>query len=234
MRPRLASIPALLAVSAVLLTACDPNASTPEVRSSPTPSSAAVPTASPTSPPPETPSATATSTVDVAEATAGGIVTAGGVLTVDPPPASLVAGWARHQLYELSFVVPASPDKLSFADNPGAYSVYNWNQGDTFDPEPLLHMSVASSATDGRATPPMESMPGTESVSELDLPGADGAWLTVERAPADPRLPGAYRSYFVTINTAARMYMLYIGVPRTDEGAQAAKEAIASLHLTTG
>jgi hypothetical protein len=228
MRPHRALVPALLAVSAVLLTACDPIASAPEVGSRPTPISAAVPTTSPSSPPPETPSATTTSTPDVVEATAGG------VLTVDPPPAPLVTAWGRHQLYELSFVVPASPDKLSFSDNPGAYSVYNWNQGDTFDPEPLLHMSVASSATDGRATPPTDAMPGTESVSDLDLPGAAGAWLTVERAPADPRMPGPYRSYYVTINTAARMYMLYIGVPRTDEGAQAAREAIASLHLTTG
>lgn len=219
---------ALLVASAVLLTACDPVGSVSPVGSGPTPSAAAAPTASPSSAPPETPSPTATSTPDVVEATAGG------VLTVDPPPAPLVSEWARHQLYELSFVVPASPDKLSFSDNPAAYSVYNWNQGDTFDAEPLLHMSVASSATDGRATPPVAGMPGTESVSELDLPGADGAWLTVERAPADPRMPGPYRSYFVTINTAARMYMIYIGAPRTDEGAQAAKVAIASLHLTTG
>jgi hypothetical protein len=46
-------------------------------------------------------------------------------------------------------------------------------------------------------------------------------------------MAGPYRSYFVTINTAARMYQVSIGVPRTDEGAAAAKEAIASLHLTT-
>jgi hypothetical protein len=225
MRQRLAL--ALLAGRAVLLTACDPVASVSPVASDPTPSAAA-PTASSSAAPSEAAPVPATSAPDVVEATAGG------VLTVDPPPAPLVSDWARHQLYELSFVVPASPDKLSFLDNPAAYSVYNWNQGDTFDAEPLLHMSVASSATDGRATPPMAGMTGTESVSELDIPGADGAWLSVERAPADQRLPGPYRSYFVTINTAARMYLVYIGVPRTDEGAQAAQEAIASLHLTTG
>ena len=229
MRPRRALVPALVAVSAVLLSACDPMVSTPEVRSGPTPSTSAAPTTSPTSPPAETrPAATSTTTPAVAEATAGG------VFTVDPKPMPLVSDWARHQLFELSFVVPASPDKLSFSDDPAAYSVYNWNQGDTFDPEPRFHMSVASSATDGRATAATGDLPGTESVSELDLPGADGAWLTVEQAPLDPRMAGPYRSYFVTINTAARTYLVYIGVPRTDEGAQAAQEAIASLHLTTG
>jgi hypothetical protein len=227
MRPRRALVAALLAVGAVLLSACDPIVPTPEVRSAPTPSSPAAPPASPTTPP-VAGVTTATSTPDVAEATAGGI------LGVDPKPIPLVSDWARHQLFELSFVVPASPDKLSFSDDPAAYSVYNWNQGDTFDPEPLVHMSVASSATDGRATPPTGDMPGTESVSELDLPGADGAWLTVEQAPLDPRMAGPYRAYFVTIDTATRMYMVYIGVPRTDEGAQAAKEAVASLRLAAG
>lgn len=228
MRRSRALVPAFLALSAVLLTACDPAAPTPEAGPAATPGPSATPTAAPveTAPPTAPSTASATSTPDVVQATAGGI------LTVDPPPAPLVSAWARHQLYELSFVVPASPDELSFSDNPDAYSVYNWNEGDTFDAQPLLHMSVASSATDGRATPPTDGMPGTESVSELELPGADSAWVTVDRAPADSRLPGPYRSYFVTINTAARMYLIYIGVPRTDEGTQAARQAIAGLHLT--
>src|SRR5689334_19960481 len=175
MRPRRALVPAFLALSAVLLTACDPAVPTPEAGPAVTPSASAAPTTAPvgTAPPSPTSTATATSTPAVVEATAGGI------LTVNPPPAPLVPVWARHQLYELSFVVPASPDKLSFSDNPDVYSVYKWNEGDTFDAEPLLHMSVASSATDGRATRPTDGMPGTESVSELALPGADSAWITV-------------------------------------------------------
>jgi hypothetical protein len=94
-------------------------------------------------------------------------------------------------------------------------------------------MSVASSATDGRATAPVEGL-GEESVAELFLPGAEDAWVVMELAPDDASMPGSYRSYYVIINTATRLYHVYIGVPRTDEGAQAAEEAIASLRLIAG
>jgi len=229
MRQLRALTPALVAASALLLTACDPVGSSPaETGAAPAPESTVVSTVTPSRAPAEVPAATATSAPDVVRATAGG------VFTVDPKPAPLVGAWAAHRLYELSFVVPASPDKLSFSDNPDAYSVYNWNEGDTFDPEPRVHMSVASSATDGRVTAPVGGILGTESVSALDLPGSDEAWLEVAAATEDPRMAGSYRSYFVTINTAARMYLVHVELPATDEGAQVAQEAIASLHLSAG
>jgi hypothetical protein len=221
--------PALVAAGALLLTACDPVASPPAGNAaSPAPESTAVSPPTPSRAPAEVPSATATGIPDVVRATAGG------VLTVDPKPAPLVSAWISHQLYELSFVVPASPDKLSFSDDPDAYSVYDWNEGDTFDPEPRVHMSVASSATDGRASAPVAGILGTGSVSTLELPGSDDAWLEVAPAPPDPRMAGSYRAYSVSINTAERKYLVHIEVPSTGEGAEVAQEAIAALHLTTG
>lgn len=229
MRLPRALAPTLLAASALLLTACDPvGSATAGMGSGPASESPAVSSVTPSSAPAQAPTATATSTPDVVRAAAGGL------FTVNPEPAPLVSAWVSHQLYELSFVVPASPDKLSFTDNPDAYSVYDWNDGDTFAPDPLVHMSVASSATDGRATAPVDGVLGTGSVSELDLPGADDAWLVVETAAEDPRMAGSYHSYVVTINTAARRYRVHIEVPRTDEGAEVAQEAIAGLHLTAG
>ena len=230
MRPSRPLAATLLVASAALLTACLPDASPAEVVSSPAPEVPTTSTESPSAAPPSEATAPATVTSDPIPAEA----TVGGALTVNPPPAPLVTAWARHQLYELSFVVPASPsDELSFLDDPDAYSVYRWNDGDTFDPYPLVHMSVASSATDGRATAPTGGH-GEESVAELWLPGAEDAWVVTELPAEDPSMPGSYRSYFVIINTAARTYSVYIGVPRTDEGADAAEAAIAGLHLTTG
>lgn len=241
MRQPRALTPTLLAAMGLLLTACNPVGSpVAEPGSGPTAETTVAPTAptsraptstAPTSSAPTsstaTPTAAASSTPDV-------VRTAGGVLTVNPKPGPLVSAWVAHRLYELSFVVPASPDKLSFSDDPAAYSVYDWNEGDTFDPEPRVHMSVSSSATDGRAQAPVDGILGTASVSTLHLPGADDAWLEVEAAPEDPRMPGSYSSYVVTINTAARTYRVHIEVPRTDEGAEVAEEAVAGLHLVAG
>ena len=227
MRQLRALPPALLAASALLLTACEPvGSATADLGAGPAPASPAVSTVAPTGAPPQAPSASATSTPGVVQATAGG------VLTGNPTSPPLVSAWVPHRLYELSFVVPASPDKLSFSDDPQAYSVYNWNEGDTFDPVPLVHMSVASSATDGRATAPVDGILGTGTVTTLDIPGADDAWLVVQAAPEDPRMPGSYASSVVTINTATRRYLVHIEVPRTDEGAEVAQEAVAGLHLT--
>ena len=235
MRQLRALPPTLLAACALLLTACDPFVSpiaepppSPATGSSSTsttsPSSAP---ASPSSPADQASPAAATSTPDVPEATAGG------VLTVNPEPAPLVPAWGRYQLYELSFVLPAEPDKLQVEDDPVGYSYYSWNMGSHLPKEPPLGMSVESSATD-RATAPEQGRPYQESVSTLTLPGADDAWLAVYRYTAATPTESASHVYIVWINTATRMYRMEIGVPLTDEGAEVARAAIASLHLTTG